>query len=236
MAQFTQRSLTDLIEAAGETVGTNTVYWTADEKRDAINEAICMWQVMTGRWVARVPMNTAETFNRLPNDMISAQRVKILPKGGNPQTVAGTVLVMTSLPELDLAAPGWESTVGTPTMWAPIGINEIALYPRPTEEILLLIEGIKEAPRLFSDGDFIDLGDEDLTELVRYVHHYLTFKEAGAEFNASQEDVVALFEAAGQQNARLKMTAPYRRYMGLQREEGERSARGAAVIGVRTNE
>ncbi len=236
MAQFTQRNLTQLIEEAGEIVGNNTVYWVAAEKRDAINEAICMWQVLTGRWVTRQQIVTDATFNRLPNNLISVQRVKLLPRGANPQTTVGTVLVMTSIPELDLAQPGWEADTGLPTMWAPIGINEVAIYPKPTQEILLLVEGLKEAPRLFSDGDFIDMADEDLSELIHYVHHYLTFKEAGAEFTASTSALEALFEAAGGQNSRLKMTAPYRRYMGLQREEGERKARGNPSVGVRTNE
>lgn len=236
MANFTQRTLTDLIESASEGVGNNTVYWGVTEKRDAINEAICMWQLLTGRWVARQLMTVDSTFTRLPSTMISIQRVKVLQRGANPQVTSGTPILMTSLPELDEGQPGWEDVVGTPIMWAPVGLNEIALYPRPSGEILLVVEGLTDAPRLFSDGDFIDLGDEDLTELLMYVQHYLSFKEAGAEFQATVGNLPMLFEAAGQQNARLKMTAPYRRWMGLHREEGERQARGSASVGVRNDE
>jgi hypothetical protein len=238
MAQFTRQSLTDLIESMTESVGDNTVYWTATEKRDAINEAICMWQVMSGQWSSRVLITTADIFTRLPNNIVSIQRVGVLTRGADPETSPGTTLTMTSIPELDLAFPGWESeALATPRMWAPVGLNEIALYPPPpVVGVLLVVEGMTDAPRLFSDGDFIDLGEENLTELLRYAHHYLTFKEAGAEFMATQEDLIGLVESAGQQNARFKMTAPYRRYMGLPHEEAQRAPRGNPSLGVRTNE
>lgn len=235
MAQFTRQSLADLIESMSESVGNNTIYWGPTEKRDAINEAICMWQVMTGQWVERDAVVATEAFIRLPSTMVSVQRVGLLARGANSETDPGITLTMTSIPELDLAFPGWEDTGGTPVSWAPVGINEIALYPVPGN-VLLVIEGIKDAPRLFSDGDFIDLGDENMTELLRYAHHYLTFKEAGAEFKASEADLVALIEAAGQQNSRLKMTAPYRRYMGLPHGEAERAARSTPSLGVRSND
>jgi hypothetical protein len=235
MSQFTRASLTDLINSMTQLVGNNSTYWTNVEKRDAINEAICLWQVMTGQWVERDTLVVDSAFIRLPSTITSVQRVAVLGRGMNPETSPGTNLVMSSIPELDYAFPGWEDVSGTPQMWAPVGINEIALYPVPTDS-LLVIEGLIDAPRLFSDGDFIDLGEENLTELLHYTHHYLCFKEAGAEFNASVGDLQALIEAAGEQNSRFKMTAPYRRYMGLQHEEAERSPRQSPSLGVRSND
>lgn len=235
--QFQRQTLTDLIDSLSEAVGNNTVYWTDEEKRDAINEAICVWHVMTGGWVTKIPIETDEQFVSLPSDFVSVQRVLSFPLRSSPTSDSGVPLTMTSLPELDYGSPGWESETGVPEMWLPIGINEIALYPAPLAARLYVIEGLKDAPRLFSPGDFIDAGEEDINLLTHYAHHYLTLKEAGAEFKTTEEGLIDFVEGAALKNAKLKMTAPYRLYMGLVREDGERPARGPRTqVGVRDNE
>lgn len=239
MTQFQRRTLSQLIDELSELVGDNTVYWTATEKRDALNEAICVWQAMTGQWVERTALDANSTFLRIPNDMISVQRVRVGTRGSDSNTAVGTPLTMTSLPELDYGSPGWDSAAtGTPEMWAPVGINEIALYPTPpVSGVLIILEGLREAPRLFSDGDFIDMGEEEFQLLLHYAHHYLTFKEAGAEFNATQENLIGVVEGAALRNAKFKKRAPYRIWMGMLKDEGEAGSRAPATqVGVRSNE
>ncbi len=233
---YATHTLDELLEEATDLVGGSTVFWIDAEKQDALNEAISVWQLATGQWVAQEPITADSGYVRLPSTLISVQRVRLMTAPGGTSRTGGLTLSMISIPELDYGFPGWDSTTGTPTMWAPVGLNEIALYPPPSAPVLIAVEGLTDSPRLMSGGDIIDIGTEELTPLLGYTQHVLSFKEAGSEFNATQSGLLGLIEAAGERNGRFKKSAPYRRYMGLHKEEAERPVRGTPALGVRAND
>lgn len=216
MPAYSRVTLTQLKARLTEKVGNNTTFWTDAEKKDAINEALSIWQITTGAFVKifSIPVVAGTTFYQVPKQIASTNRV----------LWNGTSLALISLWELDLGFVGWQTAVGTPQYWSPTGIDKFALYPQPTSGSIRL-EGYMEGFRLQADGDFLQLGDEELTRLLEYAHHYLTIKENISEMSATREGLKRFFTAATLKNARLAATAFYRRLMGQMRDEKEREPR-----------
>lgn len=202
-------------------VGDNSTFWVDAEKRDSLNEAIMVWQAMTGQAVGSVNLlATGENFYDVPRQFVSVQRV----------TIDGTPLSPTSLAELDYGSPGWEGVAGTPTAWAPVGLGLIVVSPAPTSGTLIL-EGILDGPRLMADSDMIKFNDDVVLPLEHYAHHYLTFKEGGQEFQGTEDEMKAIIEAAGIKNQELRALALYRRWLG--KTNDERARLGESRVGVR---
>lgn|SRR5678816_929878 len=237
MAQVT---LGFLVSRLSELMGDNTVFWGRDEKVDAINEALFLWQALVGEWkeVAwELSATAGENYYTLPRQLLSPSRVSFRVTQSSPWVP----LTLTSLPELDNGFVGWEDdTTGTvPLYWFPVGIGEIGLFPPPsntfgTVEAVIRVEGYSENPGLYSDGDNLPLGEQEMVPILNYAHHYLTFKEAGAELNSSSEELKALYTAAVERNDTLNTTQFYRRTLGLMKDESERPEReGMQTFGVR---
>jgi hypothetical protein len=191
-------------------------FWSDAEKADAFNEALCVWQALTGDFtraftIPVLPASGADVpFVNVPRQISSVQRV----------LYGTTPLQLISLHELDNGYIGWQYTTGTPLYWTPVGLNVVALYPAPTSGTLTF-EGLTEGIRLISDGDFVNLGDEELTRLLDYARFYAAFKEGTGEFTAASPALKRLMEAAALRNSRLKKTNTYRRAMGIHRDEEE---------------
>lgn len=218
MANYTLITLGELKARLSERVGNNVVFWGDTEKGDAINEAICVWQCLVGEWTDKFPIGitSGATWYAVPRQIVSVQRM----------LYGLTPLTLGSLPEMDYGQVGWENDAsGTPQIWMPSGLTEVAIWP-PATTGTLTFEGITDAPRLISDGDLLQVGEEEVTPLLAYAHHYLSLKEGGAEFNSTLPNLVEFIEAASLRNSRLVPTALYRTLMGQHRDEGGRPPRG----------
>jgi hypothetical protein len=217
-------TLAELDTALIQRCGDNDVFWTAAERQDAINEAISVWGAMTGFWSASLPLTAdGSVFYSVPKQIASLQRV----------LYNGVTLTLISLPELDYGFSGWGTAApAAPQFWAPSGVNEFAVYPAPASGIFTL-EGFSEAPWLTVSGNFIDMGDEDLVKVLSYAHHFLTFKEAGAEFEATMTEMQEFVAAAADRNSRLRAATFYRRWMGLDRAGEERPEKVETPSGAR---
>lgn len=197
-------------------------FWYSDEAKNALNEAISVWQAMTGFWTTSFPLSitSGNAWYLLPKQITSVRRV----------TFNGTPLSQISTPELDLGFGDWETTTGTPEFWAPEGINLLALYPTTTGTVV--VEGTADAPWLNTGADFIDIGDDDLNAILEYTHHYLTFKEGGQEFTATMDDLKSFSEQAAGRNSRLRAAVFYRKYQGLDHESEQRRVETPTPPGV----
>jgi hypothetical protein len=212
MSTYQRISLGDLqdrLMAMTDGVG---VYWLAPEKKDALQEALRIWQAMTFTWNAsHILAVTSGHYYDVPRQICFVQRV----------SYNGSGLAPTSLTELDYGFPGWEGTTGTPQSWAPVGVNRIAVYPAPVTGSLLF-EGVKELDPLGSLEGKVNIGDEELTRILDYAQHYLSFKEGPPE----QEATTPLFQdflvAAGLKNSHLVATEMYKDAMGFMKDTAER--------------
>jgi hypothetical protein len=196
------------------------VFWTAEEARLALNEALREWNLLTGRWRTRVTLSI--TANNPEIDLPAS-----MTYGMRLVTQSGTPLIPSSLLELDLAMPQWRvhttSSGGAiptvPTLWAPISLTRVAVWPTypidtPTA---LYADGVLRTPVLVLDTDTVNLGDEIIDVLVDMALHVAAFKEAGHRWRATRAYFDAFLQAAAEENGLLKQNQAYRRFAGLDR-------------------
>lgn len=222
MASYQRFNLGMLRARLTERAGNNSVFWVDTEKNDAINEAIMIWQCLTGEFTKTFSTPASgSAYQDVPKQIGSVVRVSF---NGSP-------VALISLWELDFGFSGWPGTSGTPLYWAPLGLNGIAIYPVPTTGSLMY-EGYSEVPRLGGDADFLQTSDNTLNALLSYAQHYLSFKEGGQEFMNSQSLFQAFVLAATTRNKRLAATNAFRAFFGTSRDPNERSETSDAT-GVR---
>lgn len=225
MANYQLTSIASIVQRLGQrTDGADTnLFWGSEEKLDAINEALRFWQALTGQWqeIITTPAIVGP-FQSVPKQYSSIYRVSF----------NGRMLPLTSLYELDTGFSGWQNTSGTPQMWAPAGVNEIALYPYPLSGSLTYV-GYQDIRR-YELTDYINIGNEELTYVLGYAKHYLAFKEGSAELDNTLPSVEQMVKAASFKNARICETNTYKRYMGLDREEEQRPLANGQLVGIRS--
>jgi hypothetical protein len=204
------------------------VFWTDEEARLALNEALRDWNLMTGRWQRRLTLSTgAGTVEyALGATLIYGSRVK----------VGTTPLVSTSILELDLGRPTWrqETTASggsvptTPILWAPISLQRIAIWPATALLGVnnLLVDGVANTPVLIEEFDKIDLGEELHDPLLDYALHVAAFKEGGPRWQATLEYFTAFLQLAAQENGMLKANKAFRRFAGLDRRRDLQKTKG----------
>jgi hypothetical protein len=197
-----------------------TPFWTEEEARLAINEALRFWNLLVGRWHTRVIQSIVggQLAYPLPAGLTFAARVKIAGVGG---------LIVTSTPELDFGRPQWRSettTTGgdvptTPIHWAPQGLQTIVLWPTPAGAIVngLIVDGVANTPILTADGQFVDLGEELHDPILDFALHVAAFKEGGPRWAATHEFYTTFLKLAAEENKLLKASRAYRTFAGLDR-------------------
>jgi hypothetical protein len=206
--------------------------WTVAEEKNAINEALRTWNLLTGRWRRRAAQNSVvdAVEYALPSTMIYGMRV----------TQQGIPLTITSLTELDFARPSWRtenvSTGGSvpsaPTLWAPVSLQRIAIWPAFDSVIVsgLSADGVSATPVLTEPADFIDLGQELLDLLLNYCLHILSFKIGGPTWQATLPFYRQFLAAAAEENGILKANQRFRRWAGLNRRIDLQKAKGEPTL------
>jgi hypothetical protein len=198
-------------------------YWTAAEATMAINEALRVWNALTGMWRTRISPVTSprDPWHPLTGNLTYQVRI----------SYNNSPLPKASLFELDHYRPNWENettTTGgdvpaTPLCWAPAGLQLIAIWPADAVGgTTFTVDGVVSTPVLVNAGDFIDIGDEELSTLLGYALHYLSFKEV-AHFKATMPLYQAFIAAALLKNERLKRSNFFR---GIEKFDWTRKTRG----------
>ncbi len=190
-------------------------FWTADQARRAINEGLRVWSLITGTWQG------ANNLTTIPNDpylvvagtLTKATRV----------AVNGQYLYQTSILGLDRSTPNWEGTTtatsgapSRPTMWAPVGLTEIAIYPADATVLgsPCVVDGVRSTTILVNGGDFLDLGDEEINTLLGYALHVLSFYKGAEALKMTRPLMVAFLQAAIKRNAIFAAGDAYRKIVG----------------------
>jgi hypothetical protein len=213
MAVYTRTSLSDLSNRIMDRTDGCGVYWTSDERTWSLNEAIRVWQLLTGVWSGQfsIPVTSGHYYD-VPTQIIHVRRV----------LWNGSDLSKTSDVELDYGSPGWGGVTGTPEFWAPNGISKVIISPAPTSGNLTF-SGMIEAPILTNPTDYIDMGEEELSRVLGYTQHYLSIKEGSTELESTNAPWQKFIEGAALKNRRLKSTNLYRAAQG--KMLGEQQAR-----------
>lgn len=191
----------------------NSVFWDKyAEVAIYINEALRVWNLMTGQWKDKFTYNTVanQIFYTISDHILKPMRV----------TFNGLPLDLTSLFSLDNGEAGWQADSSVPNVWFPVGLTKIGIHPADSVgDNSLVVEGLVLAPVLTDDTAYLDLGEWQVQALLDYAQHIASFKQGGEEFKATQALLQNFFKAAGIQNDKFTKSAIYRRFMGEDAEE-----------------
>lgn len=150
------------------------VFWTRAEILGYINEGLMELNLISGRLhTTGSVVVSSSNFYSSPDSTISVMHA----------AVGGKSLTRTSLEDLDRRNSQWESQTGTPKRWAPIGVNLLAVHPRPASGTSSVDFSVLRVPTaMIDDSTAIDLDDEFIDALEDYGFHISRFKEGGQEF------------------------------------------------------
>lgn len=224
---YAKTTLTTLRARLLERVGGQQKFWVQAEEDYALNEALHMWQLMTGDFVSSGNASLAAdaATATAPSGCLSPFRIKD----------GTTVLTPTTLHDIDQGAYGWRNVAATtPAFWACEGINLIWANPMDDAGTTLACEFYDGADQLSAAGDYIQVGDEDVTAIVNYAHAYLAFKEGVGEGTDVAKATAELFRAAGSRRAKwLSGIHPFKRESGSGSQAGTTEDMSTVEGGVR---
>lgn len=88
---------------------------------------------------------------------------------------------LSPLYSLDSLRPGWHSTPGTPDTAASTA-DLVAFAPVANASYGVSLDVVRAAPVPVAAGDVVQMGLEDLENIIDYCQHYLSLKMSGTEF------------------------------------------------------
>jgi hypothetical protein len=188
-------------------------WWTDDDADAALNEAVRVWSCATAAFRTSVSQVTVpnDPFVALPGTLMQVTRLLF----------AGTPMERVSLTDLNLTIPNWRGTTTatagaptTPIYWAPLSLSLLVIYPADAASHALTVEGIRATPLLIAEDDFIDVGAEELNQLLGYAVHALAFKNGGQTLASTYPQWVGFLKAAAEHNQQFARSAFYRRVQG----------------------
>lgn len=216
MASYSRTTLAELDARLLERVGGEGTFWEQRERLRAINEALDVWQLLTGDFVKTVTVTATSGTDILA---FTTGDAVVMPLRVKP-SAGGAALADVNIQEYDAGEVEWRAaSTGTPVSWMPTGVEQFYITPKPTTDTALAVLCVSDDYSLAS-GDNVDLGDEELVRILDYAQWYLSFKEGlkeGLENSSPLRDMFLL--AANKRNSRLKRHALYRKFMGEQQGE-----------------
>lgn len=204
-------------------------FWTPAEAQGALNEALLVWNSLTGFWKDTVDVKTTATNwdYAVPEGLVFGTRVLF----------NGRVLGEASLGDMDYGKPGWQSqttasggSVPTaPKLWLPMSIDLIAIWPADAAGgNTLTIDGVCNTPVLQDAGDYIDIGNDELSVILGYALHAMALKEGGDRFAASMPYFIDFLKAAAEENDQLNLSSEFRNFIGTDMNRETRITRGSS--------
>lgn len=204
---------------------TGDAFWTATEANDALNEALRWFNLYTGFWrvTATAVTGVAARFISVPGTLTARTRV----------FRSGKVLTKYSIVEFYRYIRDWrtQSTTdggnvpSTIRAWAPIGLGSIAIWPADAAGgTTLTFDGVKVTPILTADGQFLDLGNEEVALILSEALYALGFKRPS--LLATLQPLHAFFlKGCLERNDQLRTSSYFRAVAGLDQTPREEPLR-----------
>lgn len=113
---------------------------------------------------------------------------------------------VTSVADLDDYNQSWQNaTSAPPTMLALASMNLLAVSPKPDAgPYSITLDVVRNAPIPTGNGDYIQLGREELDAVLSYAQHLATFKQGGQEFVNTYQHYRRMLELATTYNEQLR--------------------------------
>lgn len=194
---------------------TGDPFWSDPEANDALNEAMRQFNLYTGYWRGSATNTTTagSPFVTVPGALTYHSRV----------TRTGLALARKSIVGLYRTKRNWRTqstTSGSPVPstireWAPVGLGSIAIWPTDTAGgTTLTFEAIKITPILTADGQFLDVGNEELKLLLDEALWILSFKRPSI-LEQMKPKHQKFLQGCLERNDQLRASSYYRRMLGL---------------------
>lgn len=196
-----------------------TPFWTEADATDALNDALSLYNLLTGYWNTTAALLTVANAYKytLPAALTYGMRV----------AWNGLPLTSTGLFDLDNGRPAWRTettlTGGAvptrPTLWAPTSLQTIVVWPADTvANNTFTCDGVAATPVLTTANTKVDLDEAGLGLIVGCALHLTSFSQGSERFAATQPLFAAFLAGAAERNSALEASAWYRRYLGLDRQ------------------
>ena len=183
-------------------------FWTDTDANLALNQALRTWNLLTSYWRRRLVVGNVPNDPLVPIPGTLAQQTAITWQG-KPMTGVSVAELQMLTQDWWQARAGMAGVPARPLFWAPVGLNLVAIYPASPVVGSLEVDGVRATPVLTADGDFVNIGSEELDTLTGYALHVCAIK-AGASFLERTKPYLEQFiKAAVQRNHLLKLTRWY---------------------------
>lgn len=198
---------------------TGDPFWSSTEANDAINETLREFNKYTGYWRGTATALTTinSPFVLVPGTLTYRTRVQRV----------GLTLTRKSIVGLYRTRRNWrtQTTISggeVPTTireWAPVGLGRIAIWP--TDAVggtTLTFDAVKLTPILTADGQFLDLGNEEIELVLAEALYVLSFKRPSI-LEAMQEKHQIFLQGMLERNDQLRASSYFREALGLDPEQ-----------------
>lgn len=211
----------------------SSVFWTNEEARLALNEALRLYNLFTGFWKKRVVIPTVPVA---PNGVGLYYLTDTQLSVNLRMTLNDLPMTLGAVEEYNLARPNWraeqtdtgEDVPTRPMVYLPVGLRRFAIWPKDaTGGNSLGVDGVTVTPVLVNGGDFVDLGQEEELALTSEALHIAAFKEGGVRWKATLPLHRHFLGACVDKNTRLATSSFFREFLGLDRQKDYRPIRGA---------
>jgi len=193
-----------------------TPFWSTDELNRGINEALRTWNMLVGRWHGRVTLITTPNTHDYSLSTAILYRTRVL-HNGRPLTPTSYTSLAAAHPHWPLDTTASGSGIPTrPTVWCPISLRTFLIWPADALAWnSLTVDGVAETPQLLAEGAYVNLAEADVSVLLPYVLHLLSFKKGGAAFAETAPFYIKFLQAAAEENQLLTTSQAYRKWAGL---------------------
>ena len=224
----------------------NPSFWTTYSQTAALNEALSIFQIATGRWRQRYIVTTVanRVFYSIPT--LSQLQINGVCQVIAPIRVAfnGVPMGWTSISDMDCTYPGWQAdttiTPGAPpqpVMCGPAGLNYLWIYPADAAgNGALQLDCLNNAPQLVNPDDYVDLDETEITALLDYGQHRLSLDRGGIFFARTLPLLQNFLRVLADRNSYLMNISIFRQMTGTDyarnfapRRASERSGRPVGV-------
>jgi hypothetical protein len=138
------------------------------------------------------------------NEMVEI--AKMMPLIINAQLNGISVLPCT-LYDLDASYGNWQDSTGVPEDIAICGPNLIAIRPVPNGIYSVTLDVCRNAPIPANDAAFVQVGEENLEQILDYAEYAALFKTAGEDLISVEPLIKGFYEAAAVYNSRIRANA-----------------------------
>jgi hypothetical protein len=192
-------------------------FWSPDDARDAINQTLIWWNLLTGVW--RRSESVVLTANNWDYALTASLTYPLRVE------LDGRPLTPSSIVAWDYIRPGWRTQTtaaggeipNTVEEWAPVSLSEIAVWPAPAGAGAgtLILDGVAVTPVLDAELDTLVLNESWLAPILGMAVHLLTFSLRGPRWQATKVLRQQFLAAALDQNDQLGRSRLLRTYAGL---------------------